>query len=106
MESIMKVKQLENKNQFIMENNEKIIFQSYNSIIAVYNKKTLSFKLGKDWNYSRTTLKHLYIFIDRYVPVMQSASFYNSKNKKEFIQKLIDKKIISYYTKFCKRFTR
>ncbi len=34
----MKVRQLENKNQFVMEDNKKIIFQSYESTIVVYNK--------------------------------------------------------------------
>ena len=62
----MKVKQLENKNQFvILGNNGEIEFQSYDSLIARINKNgTLT--LSSRWDYSRTTLKHLYIFLDRY----------------------------------------
>ena len=103
MERITKVRQLENKNQFIMEDDEKTIFQSYNSVIAIFNKKTRDLTLGCDWDYSRTTLKHLYIFL-------RDVIYYNmtpeqrqnimdalqSANTKKAIQKLIDNKKINY----------
>ena len=92
----MKVRQLENKNQFIMEDNEKAIFQSYNSIVAIYNKKTNTLTFGKNWDYSHTTLKHLYIFINQYCCIAQTSDFYKTNNKRKYLQSLIDKNIIQY----------
>lgn len=39
MKKYIKVKQLENKNQFIVINDDYIYFQSYDSLIAVYDKE-------------------------------------------------------------------
>lgn len=67
----MGVKQLINNrgnaaaNQFIIETKDATYFQSYNSIIAKIdkdNKLTVSSK----WDYSKTTMKHLYIFLTNY----------------------------------------
>jgi hypothetical protein len=38
------------------------VFQSYNSICAIVDYQKRSIKLGSDWNYSKTTRKHLYAF--------------------------------------------
>lgn len=103
MERITKVRQLENRNQFIMEDDKKTIFQSYDSIIAVFDKEKRDITLGCDWDYSRTTLKHLYIFL-------RDVIYYNmtpeqrqnimdalqSANTRKAIQKLIDNKKINY----------
>lgn len=64
VKNIMKVQQLENLNQFLMENDKMAIFQSYDSIIAVYDKENDVLTLGIDWDYSKTTTKHLYIFMN------------------------------------------
>lgn len=100
---IMKVRQLENKNQFIMENEKETIFQSYNSIIAVLDKENQTLTLGCDWDYSKTTLKHLYIFIREevlfYLPIEKREELekaLNSTNTRKAIQKLIDNKKINY----------
>ena len=46
-------------NQFIIDNKNKEIFQSYNSIIAVRNKKTDKITLDSYyWDYSVTTGKY------------------------------------------------
>ena len=96
----MKVKNLCNKNQFIMEDDKKMIFQSYDSIIPIYDKKKENITLGKHWDYSRTTLKHLYIFIDEKIPYTKNLQeLYNTKNennRKKAIKKLIDNKKINY----------
>ncbi len=102
MNEVLKVTQLENKNQFLMEGSEKAIFQSYNSIIAIYDKENDVLTLGKDWDYSKTTTKHLYIFLDQ----MFRHSWSNLKedilsalatsNKRKSIQILIDNNIIKY----------
>ena len=93
----MKVQNFYNKNQFIIFGGDAIVtFQSYNSIIAKIDKNgTLC--LGNDWNYSKTTLKHLYLFINDYFNLLGDFTqklfgyeFTNSQNKKAYIQKLIN----------------
>lgn len=93
----MKVEQLENKNQFIILGDDgEVEFQSYNSRIAKINKNG-TLELSNRWNYSRTTLKHLYIFLEKYLynlddliqDDIKNILLY-SKNKKKDIQKLID----------------
>lgn len=51
-------------NQFIIEDNNKVYFQSYNSMIACidYDNKTIT--IGKDYNYSVTTGKYRNKFFD------------------------------------------
>ena len=98
----MKVEQFYNKNQFVMEGESTIIFQSYNSTIAIVNNGVLT--LGYDWDYSRTTLKHLYLFLRDYKNIIARQNditqynivrdLENAPNKKAFLQKAIDKNII------------
>ena len=91
----LKVNQLENKNQFLITGAGFKAFQSYNSLIAVYDYETLT--LFKDWDYSNTTRKHLYIFIMEYcyLPEIENELYY-SKNKRKTILKLIKDGSISY----------
>lgn len=96
------VQQFYNKNQFIINTEKEITFQSYDSTIATINKKTGVLTLDKDWDYSHTTLKHLYLFLNDYKNEIEnfiyskifSAGFEYSKNKRAFLQNLIDNKII------------
>lgn len=93
----MRIKQLENKNQFIiLGDNGEIEFQSYDSIIAKISK-TGTLEFSERWDYSKTTLKHLYIFLEEYLYNLDSfiqndikKILFYSKNKKRDIQKLID----------------
>lgn len=93
----MRVQNFYNKNQFIIFGGDAVVtFQSYNSIIAKIDKNG-TFWLGNDWNYSKTTLKHLYLFINDYFNLLGDFTqklfgyeFNISKNKKAFLQKLID----------------
>lgn len=99
----MKVKQLENKNQFLMEDEKQSIFQSYDSIIAIYDKENHILTFGCDWDYSKTTLKHLYIFLrdviyydmtpEQKQNIMEALQ---SANTRKALQKLIDNKKINY----------
>lgn len=97
----MKVKQLENKNQFvILGNNGEIEFQSYDSRIAKINKSG-TLELSIKWDYSKTTLKHLYIFLEKYLYNLDDYIKNDiknilicSKNKRKDLQKLIDNKKI------------
>jgi len=96
----MKVEQFYNKNQFIMHGEGKIIFQSYNSTIAIYQNGILT--LGRHWDYSTTTSKHLYLFISDYVNILTDGGYSlkselrNSTNKRKIINNLIEKNIIVY----------
>lgn len=93
----MKVKQFYNKNQFVIIDNEnkKTYFQSYNSLIAFIDESG-NLTLGKDWNYSTTTAKHLYLFIDEFCYSYKVEIPEGCKNKRAYIQKLIDDGIINY----------
>lgn len=54
-------------NQFILEGDNKVVFQSYQSIICVidYDKQGADrITLGHDWDYSKTTSKYLYQFLN------------------------------------------
>ena len=93
----MKVYQLENKNQFIIFHNGHVYFQSYESLIADYyydqDKEKHILKLGYCWDYSKTTLKHLYLFIANHTFI----NFEKFKGSyKNYIQKLIDDGEILY----------
>lgn len=83
----MYVEQLHNKNQFVITDTttKKIVFQSYNSTIAEYDVKTKELTLFRNWDYSNTTRKHLYLFINEYTPIIIPSV----KNKRLWIEKNI-----------------
>lgn len=93
-----KVEQLENKNQFIIKDQKRGLyyFQSYDSLIAVYDTNNKVLTLGIDWNYSNTTRKHLYIFIDEYCNTKELNLLRYAKNKRAYIKDLINAKFIKY----------
>lgn len=49
-------------NQYVIHTNGDVIFQSYNSTIAIVHNGCVT--LGCDWDYSRTTMKYLKIFLE------------------------------------------
>lgn len=91
------VSQLANKNQFVIEyidtltNQRLIAFQSYRSLIAIYyhEGKKLSVNWQK-WDYSKTTSKHLKMFINEYTSFRYDSKLQflkeiqNNKNIKVF----------------------
>ena len=93
----MKVYQFYNKNQFLIIDKDVKYFQSYNSMIAKIEHGTLT--LGIDWDYSKTTLKHLYLFINDYLlkyfidEKIEKAM--KSNNKRKAIELLLNNHI--YY---------
>ena len=62
LENIPKVRQLAN-NQYIIYQGNRTIFQSYNSIIAVKDRKG-KITLGRFWDYSVTTGKYRNQFLN------------------------------------------
>ena len=59
----MKIENFKTKNQFILEDDDKVIFQSYDSKCLEYDKNTKILKVFKDYNFSKTTSKHSKMFI-------------------------------------------
>lgn len=51
-------------NQFIIEVDNKLIFRSFSTNIARYNKKTKELILSGDYDVSRLALKYLYKFLN------------------------------------------
>ena len=97
----MKVRQFYNKNQFLIEDRGCLYLQSYDSLVAKIDNHYLT--LGRDWDYSNTTRKHLYLFLDDYLFSIVGETknkireiLSSSNNKRKDIQKLIDKKYIQY----------
>lgn len=99
----VRVRQLENKNQFVMRTSEGgYIFQSYDSICCINQDGKLI--LGSDWDYSNTTRKHLYIFINDYCSLSgytleereKIDKALTSNNRRKALQELINKGIIEY----------
>jgi hypothetical protein len=89
----MKVENFYNKNQFVIYGDGSITFQSYDSTIAIIKNNKIT--LGLHWDYSNTTLKHLYLFLnDYYYSLYQKIM--NSNNKRKAIQKMIDNNLINY----------
>lgn len=50
------------RNQFVINGEKGVYFQSYNCMIAKVNKRK-KITLTNMWDYSNTTRKHLYIFL-------------------------------------------
>ncbi len=55
-------RQVQKQNKYIDTVNGIVFLKSYSSIIARYDRKSHTLILGSHWNYSITTLKHLYKF--------------------------------------------
>ena len=80
----MKVEQFYNKNQFHLYGAGINILQSYDStVVSINNNGTIT--LGRDWDYSTTTSKHVYLFLEEYADI----NFYGISNKRAYINKLI-----------------
>ena len=84
-------------NQFIIEDGNNIYFQSYNSLVA--KNEDGIFTLGCDFDYSRTTSKHLHTFMEDYAPgilyrIQQEIPSYKSFS--DMLRKAIKKGIIQY----------
>ena len=100
----MKVEQFINKNQFhmygLVERWDKDyytnldILQSYNSKVVEIETDGQQKKitLGIDWDYSTTTSKHVYAFLEEY----GNINFYGITNKKAYVNKLIKEGKINY----------
>lgn len=80
-------------NQFVIEHDGKVYFQSYESLCAVVENGRLT--LGRDWDYSVTTMKHLYTFMQEYA-YMTWCALPEGKSRADSIRKAIDAGKIVY----------
>ena len=72
-------------NQFVIKTAKAVYFQSYNSVICKLDG--INIVLSANWDYSRTTAKHLYIFL-------RENGYYNLSSAKEVRKAIADKKVI------------
>lgn len=99
----MRVKQFLHKNQFLIEEGRKKVFQSYDSTICeiepmkeqgTNTTEFVHIKIYSDWDYSNTTLKHFYKFLEEYAPAIYFNILDKTQNKKQAIEKLINGQFI------------
>ena len=76
-------------NCFQINDGEWIYCQSYSSLVAMYSFKRSKLVLGRKWDYSKTTLKHLKLFLNRLTPDFENMT-------KKDILKLLDSGNIEY----------
>ena len=77
-------------NQFVITENGKFIFQSYDSKIAEYDIETRELKIFEGWDYSKTTMKYFKQFIENetcynYGTKANFEKTYKSHDKVKFI---------------------
>lgn len=99
------MKILENeRNMTILENEGNTYLFSYNSLIARVNNtlgKNYNLTLTNKWDYSNTTLKQLYNFIELYTTQRDNTGntiayiLGKQTNKKKYIEKLIKENVIT-----------
>jgi hypothetical protein len=80
----MKIQQTAN-NHFILNTNDLLVFQSYQTIVAIYDQRH-SLLYIDEFKYSRTTSKHLNKFIKEHTIANQTF-----KVNQEFIQNYLTK---------------
>ena len=90
----MKVNQYVHANQFELRGEGKICLQSYDSLVVEIDTTTYPNKitLGRDWDYSTTTSKHVYMFLEDYTDI----NFYGITNKRKYVNDLIKSDKINY----------
>jgi len=95
----MKVEQYNAMNQFHLYGNGINELQSYNSLVVkiegdYYNRQIT---LGRDWDYSTTTSKYVYMFLEEFGGI----NFYGISNKRKYVNNLIKDGKIIYDSSMC-----
>ena len=72
-------------NQFIIKTDKAVYFQSYNSVVCKLDG--VNIVLSSYWDYSKTTLKHLYIFLRQH-------GYYTLCSTKEMRKAIKDGRVI------------
>ena len=82
-------------NHYVMASGNTFLFQSYESLIAEYNKDSGILTLGKHWDYSVTTMKHLNQFMQEYCYIVY-RNLPDGKSGADSIRKAINSGLIVY----------
>lgn len=69
-------------NQFEVRIGDTYYFQSYRSVVAMYDTNTNMLIIGKNWNYSITTKKYLYQFMDEHNITLPDGKTHSDAIKK------------------------
>ena len=90
----MKVEQFYSKNQFHLYGEGKDILQSYDSKVVEIEEENGKQKitLGVDWDYSMTTSKYVYKFLEEFTAI----NFNGIADKRKYINRLIKENLINY----------
>lgn len=64
-------------NQYVIMMDTKSYFQSYASVVCCVDSQNQRITFGRDWNYSRTTLKYLFSYLKDFAPLVDFI--WNSK---------------------------
>lgn len=83
------------KNQYVISMPGVYAFQSYDSLIAVYNIDLQQLTLGKHFDYSVTTSKYLWQFLREHCYSIY-RKLPNGKSGKDILQKAINSGIVIY----------
>lgn len=81
-------------NQFEIVTNKATYFQSYNSVVAKIDRNGKVI-LSSYWDYSNTTMKHLYIFLRDHNKEHLLHNWSN-RSKADSIRKAIANKVVGY----------
>lgn len=83
------------RNQYAIKCGNYVAFQSYDSLIAVYDCNTETLTIGRYYNYSRTTSKYLKEWMYDYVRhILYKLTV--GKSFSDSLQKAIDTGLIKY----------
>lgn len=83
------------RNQFTIYNDGKRYFQSYDSLIAEWDGDKLT--LGRDWDYSVTTMKYLWIWLrEECYTMVRRLDQYSGNSGAARIRKAIEAGEIEY----------
>ncbi len=80
---MVKVENFIHINQFSIYTDRGVVFQSYDSFICEIEMGDIT-KIGYNWDFSRTTSKHLKWFLDRYIP--HNNPYITKKDFEKFIE--------------------
>lgn len=82
-------------NQFSVYHDGKVYFQSYESLCAVWDGRELT--LGSDWDYSVTTQKYLWLWLDfNCYSISRKVLALSGKSRADKLRKAIENGLVIY----------
>ena len=72
------------RNCYLVETENYTYGISYRSVVVKYDRMTEKITLGRDWNYSKTTLKHMGILLKQFSYNLNKKGIEEKLNSGEF----------------------